>query len=548
MKNIIIVIVLLSIFTSLAITSMIQKSGTPDEIAHQITSGVIMLKKGDLKYDTAHPPLARYIIAAPVVLFLNPKLPDKKQVWRVDDRAEFARDFFFKYNNQSKQMLFVSRLMVVMLGVLCGLLIFLWTKKLYGVKVALFSLFLYVLSPNILAHTRLATTDLAAAFFILLSCYAYWLFFKNSNKLNLILAGLCLGLAQLTKFSALILYPIFTLLFFIYLPKVNRAKRKKLFLGTAAIFFLSIIIIWAGYGFSREPLLKDAMRQQEKLELIDSKLAVLLPVWNDDIREKINSFLLNEPIPCSEYILGILGLIRHNKIGHGTYFLGKHSGEANILYFPVAFLIKTPIPLILLLIIGIFVLVKNRFTINEYFLILPPAIYFSIAIFSNIQIGLRHILPIYPFLFIIAASSLYMFRYKAFKLVISVLCLWYVVSSFAIWPDYLSYFNESIGRADNGWRYLADSNIDWGQDLPALSRYMADNEIEEVTMKYFGQDAPDRYGIDFKEFETEDFQNPQEEVYAISVNSVTSIDWARNRRPTAKAGKSIFIYDLRNRE
>ncbi len=107
MKNTLLVILLLSVFAIMAITSIMHKSGTCDEIAHHIPAGVVFLEKGDLKMSTESPPLPKYIIAAPVVFFLKPALPEDKQIWRNQDRAIFSRDFFFKYNNNPKKMLLV---------------------------------------------------------------------------------------------------------------------------------------------------------------------------------------------------------------------------------------------------------------------------------------------------------------------------------------------------------------------------------------------------------------------------------------------------------
>jgi hypothetical protein len=241
-----------------------------------------------------------------------------------------------------------------------------------------------------------------------------------------------------------------------------------------------------------------------------------------------------------------LGIIKHNEEGHTRYFLGHWSNQGNIFYFIVAFFIKTPIPLILLLIYGIFTVHKSILPLDRYFLIIPPLIYFITALFSNLQIGVRHLLPIYPFIFILAASSVYLLKGKFFKTVFTILCIWYIASSFFIWPHYLSYFNEFVGGSNNGWKYLRDSNLDWGQDLPSLTKYLKRKNINEVTLEYFGEDDPLVYGINFKKIISSDLIKPENKVYAISVQYLDSIKWAKNIKPTAKAGYSIFIYDFRN--
>ncbi len=545
MKNIILPILLLFVFIVLAVSSMLQKSGTCDEIAHHIPAGVIFLTKGDLKMDTSQPPLSRYIVAAPVVFLLKPHMPDDRQQWRREDRGAFGRDFFFKYNNQARKMLFVSRLIIVLIGVLCAVVLFIWSRQLYGGLTALLSLFLYCFSPNILAHSRLATTDMVATFFILLSFYTFWRFVNNSNTKNLILSGICLGLAQLSKYSTLILYPIFLILFTIALPKIERIRGKEIFLKILLVFLISIIVVWAGYGFRAEPILKDTLRAEEKLEFINTKAEGLLPFWDAKLESKLENFLISFPMPLGEYIIGVLGTLRHSCEGHPTYFLGRWSSKGNILYFIIAFLIKTPIPTLLFLLTGLFISIKKKLSINEYFLILPAFIYFMVALPTNLQIGLRHILPIYPFCIIIAARSVYLLRYRFFKFIIPAFCLWYLFCSLSIWPNYLSYFNEFIGGPRNGWKYLRDSNIDWGQDLPALSKYMAENDIKEITLEYFGQDNPAAYGINFKKFKENELQQPEDKVYAISAHYLEHIYWSKNYAPAVTAGYSMFIYDFR---
>ena len=224
------------------------------------------------------------------------------------------------------------------------------------------------------------------------------------------------------------------------------------------------------------------MLAEEKLQFANSVAEKFLPFWNENLKNKFEDFLMNFPMPLGEHIIGILGVLRHSYEGHRTYFLGKWSSKGNMLYFPAAFLIKTPIPTILFLITALFISIKKKFSFDEYFLVIPISVYFVAALFSNLQVGLRHILPIYTLCFIIAARSIYLLRYKFFKTIVPVLCVWYLFSSITIWPNYLSYFNEFIVGPDNGWKYLRDSNIDWGQDLPALSRYMTENSIKELTL------------------------------------------------------------------
>ena len=530
-----IVAALLLIFIILVISSMRRHSGTCDEIAHHIPVGVILWEKGDLKMDTSQPPLSRYIMAMPVVLFLKPNLPDDKAVWRTEDRSVFGKDFFFKYNQNSQQILFWARLAILLVGIFGAFILFAWAKSLYGLNSALLALFFYCFSVETIAHSGLATTDMASACFILFSLYSFWRFLNKPHWFNLILAAIALGLAQLSKYTAVILYIFYAA--FIFTKKEERISLKIFFL-----FLISFLKIWAGYGFSFSPLLKDALRSPEKIQLIANVLTKIPGISYS----RLEYLLFNLPVPLGEHLLGVLGVVRHGQLGHGTYFLGVHSGFGSKFYFLVSFLIKTQLPLLAFFLMGAYSGLKDKLTQKSTgYILSAAAIFFIMASLSNLKLGHRYILLIYPLIFIIAGKSAEWFRVKNLRLWLAVTLAWYALAAILVWPNHLSYFNESIGGPDNGWKYLRDSNIDWGQDLPQLAAYLRKNNLREITLDYFGQDKPEVYGIQWLPLsEAEKFQ-PQKKVYAISVNLIDGPGWAKNIKPTAKAGKSIFIYDLR---
>jgi len=546
MKHKIAAIILIFIFCLLAISSMLQKSGTCDEIAHHIPVGYLLLTKWDFKMDTSQPPLPRYISALPLKLFMQLNIPQKRSDWRIEDRSSFGRDFFFKYNENPRKILFFSRTMVAIIALLCGLLLFIWTKKLYGQNCALLALFFYSLSPNILAHARLATTDMITTFFMLLCFYVFWLFIKKHSIKHAILVGICLGIAQLSKFTLILLYPLFLVLSGLKLIGME-SEEKKIFVKYILIsFVISILILWAGYRFDLDPILKNAMRVEEKLVIAYNLFSRLFP-QSGNLSQAVDIILLRTPCPLGAWILGILGFLRHGYEGHGQFFCGNWTSHGNPLYFIVAFLIKTPIPAIVLFFAGLTIGIRKKLRYKEWFLAFPVALLFTIASFSKLQLGLRYILPIYPFIFIIIskASNHLLKERLPIKIIAITLLIWYAVSSLSIYPDYLSYFNESIGGPDNGYKYLRDSNIDWGQDLPSLSAYLKNNKIDEVVLEYFGQDDPHFYGINFSNFSLDDYNNPSNKVYAISAHYLEHARWTKEYNPTQRAGRSIFIYDFR---
>ena len=180
-KNIIVIIsvvFLLSLFFVMAISSIWpgRKSATCDELAHHIPVGYVLLDKGDYKMDPSHPPLSRYIVALPLKLFMDLYVPDQSSAWRRADRSEFGKDFFYKYNKNSEKILFLSRIAVIMTGILCAGILFIWTRSLFGRNVALFALLLYCFSPNILAHIQVGYDGYDSHMFYF-SCSSYVLVF-----------------------------------------------------------------------------------------------------------------------------------------------------------------------------------------------------------------------------------------------------------------------------------------------------------------------------------------------------------------------------------
>lgn len=533
------VFALLLVFAAVAVSiaSPKVKSATCDELAHHIPVGFVLLTKGDFGMDPSQPPLPRYLAALPLKLFMDLKMPADKNEWRREDRSTFGKDFFYKYNSDPDAILFASRLAIVAVGILCGIILFVWAKALYGAMAALLSLFLYSLCPNILSNTSLATTDMTAACSMLLAIAAFWYYVSRPTIGMMCLAGIALGLAELSKYTNLLLYPLFLLLLLFELPSAKAGhERKIIILRFLGIILISVLVVWAGYGFEVSPILKDAMRVDEKLAMIH-KIA----------GTRLDNFLLNTPVPLGAHIIGILGVIRHGQEGHSTFFCGTWSGHGNPLYFALAFLIKTPIPAIIFIFTGL-IMSLRRIGRNERFLIISIAFFFITASLSKLQLGLRHILPIYPLCFILAGKTVDLFGKKIVRALAVLFMAWYLVIAVHVWPDYLSYFNEFVGGPGNGYKYLRDSNIDWGQDLPALANYLKKNGIDKVRLLYFGTADPARYGITYTPISPAEMDVLSPGVYAISVHKIDTVKWAKEREPAAKIGFSIYVYDLREKE
>jgi hypothetical protein len=259
-------------------------------------------------------------------------------------------------------------------------------------------------------------------------------------------------------------------------------------------------------------------------------------------------------------------LQRYAQRGAPAFLMGQHSAMGWWYYFLVAFAIKTPLPTLVLAAAVLWVALFRhgaRVTSHgragversEYVLYVPIAAFFASAVFGSLNIGYRHILPVLPFLFVGVSQVATWARRRWVQVALVALGLWYALGSARIYPHYLAYFNEIVGGPDNGYKYLVDSNLDWGQDLKNLKAYMDAHAISAVHLAYFGSAYPSYYGIAALPFLPEkppDLETRQPTLYAISatylqggyLGDVNAFRWLHEYQPMTKIGYSIFLYRL----
>lgn len=536
---------LLGLMSVLMVSSARQKSPTMDEQNH-IARGYAYLRTGDLRLNLDHPPLINSLSAAPLLLLPDLKLLTDSPTWEQAHTIAFATQFLWHGDHDADQILLLARLPIILLAILLGCFVFRWTKELHGPLAGLLALGLYVFDPNILAHGRLTTTDLGVTCFLFVAVYCFWRWLNRRGKSSstwsrLAAAGLTLGLALVSKYSALLLIPILALIGLVHILTSGQPMQRVRKLATSAGLMLALagLVVWAVYGFEVGPVVEGG---------------------------------ISAPIPT--YVRGLQGLFRHTEAGHPAFLRGDYFSTERWDYFPVAFAIKTPLPTLILLCLSLGWTVKQRAWRSAYPLLLPVLVYLATSISSQaLNIGYRHILPILPFLFVFAsgvARSLGL-RKLPRAAVGLLLVAWCIIASVRIHPHCLAYFNELVGGPDNGWRYLVDSNLDWGQDLKGLKRYIERaGIIEEVYLSWFGSTYPDAYGYDIPHRLLPSFiyypgqvvgvpfnpLRPAPGVYAISATNLQGVyfsdhdlfAWFRERQPVAKIGYSIFIYEVDHRE
>ena len=516
-----------------ALGSAAANSAAFDEPYH-LGAGYAYLRTGDVRLNSDHPPLIDAWVAAPLLL-LDPHLPLESSAWQQAEYGSFGDVFLWQANSGlALRMIWLGRLPNVALAILLGAAIFRWTSEVSDRLPALLALTLYVLDPGIVAHASLGTNDLGVAAMLFFATWTWWRWLERPSVVRLVVAGLLAGAACVSKYSGLVIGPVALLLALVHrpaegrLPRAPRLWRQRAagLIGVAAICGLTI---WAVYGFS-----------------------------------------MANGLPAPAFWKGIWFQGDRLINGQPTYALGRVWPNGVWFYYPLALLLKTPWPVLLLSGLGLLVLARRRALRVPGPFLLPMAIFAVAAEASALQLGHRFLLPLLPFACGLAGQAAVGIswplrrRRDAIRLVVvAALVLWLALDAVAIYPHHLSFFNSLAGGAANADRYLVDANLDWGQDLPALKATMQARHIPYVHLGYFGSAIPDLYGIrywpapGFLHFvggpESMAFNpyTPDPGWYAISRTSLrqglvlTHPDlyaYFRSRPPEARAGYSINLY------
>ena len=512
-------------------------SPTYDETMH-VAAGYSYLATGDFRLEPQNPPLIKELLALP--LFLGYRLPfnPDAQHWRDGDRYLIGQHFLYESTLSADRILFLTRIPNLVLGGALLALIGWWAYRLWGPRATVLALALTSLEPNLVAHSSLVTTDIGAALFIFLTVYLLWEYLRAPTWWMLSLVSSATGLALATKFSTILLIPLIPLLLGASLLIDPRARAVL-------------------------PVTKrQTLANFKVLEVTTPLFVVLLFVLTI---VSLAYFFQG----VSPWVSGLKRFIALAREGQPAFFWGEYSYVGWWNYFLVAFLIKTPLGSLLL--IGaslLFYRAGNSLGRREaIFILLPVIVIFVLTSQSKVNIGLRHILPVYPFLFVLASrfGTVRFRRQWLAPLLLGVPLLMTAVSAIRIAPHQLAYFNELVGGPGQGYRYLSDSNVDWGQDLKGVKAYMETENISIIYLSYFGTAPPAYYGIRYQYVPGSwplEWPPPHDtvpdtasrKILAISVTNLQDVGyhydplfrWLWLRKPVAKIGYSIFVYDLSN--
>lgn len=600
--------VIITVSVVLAVTSAWNDSVIVDEVPH-IGAGYSYLVKHDYRLNPEHPPLAKELAALPL-LFLNLNQSAFQQKFWTDDvngQWDFGRFLIFNSGNNADLIKHLVKLPMLIFFVLSVILIFKWSRKLYGDAGAYIALLIFSFSPTVIAHSRFVTTDMPALFGVLAATYFFLKYLDNPDRKNLIIASLIFGVALLLKFSTFLLVPYFLIAAFFWGLRKNFTFLVKMISRTILIFIIGfVVIVWPVYylsSYKYPPQRQRADTVQNLLSFGNKNLANVI-IWASD-----------KPIirAAGQYGLGLLMVNQRASGGNTTYFLGEVSNRGWHKYFPIVYFIKEPFSWWGLVILAALFLgwSRSRFVSNrksrildfgkqnrdrtnkpsrqslkrlwgwtsnhftEFAMILWLAIYWATSIRSNLNIGVRHLLPVFPFAIILVSGQISRIinwaraagpkALAAVMLTVSFFLSWQVLESTSIYPFYLTYFNQIVGGPSGGYRFVVDSNLDWGQDLLRLSRWVKQNNIPKVETDYFGWANPAYYmgssfiGLSADKYKNKDnfiAQNQSGGWMAVSAtflqNSVGPKErpntnnylWLQIEKPVTVIGNSIFVYKI----
>ncbi|OGN08899.1 MAG: hypothetical protein A3J46_02455 [Candidatus Yanofskybacteria bacterium RIFCSPHIGHO2_02_FULL_41_11] len=581
---------------TLAITSLWNDSFTVDEIPH-VGAGYSYITKGDFRLNPEHPPLAKDVAGFSLSLLSISQSAFSTQYWTGDVNGQwnFGRTLIYDRTNNVDVITRTAKTTMLIFFVLSALIIFRWTNELYGSgKSGLTALFLFAFSPTVLAHSRFVTTDMPALFGILLGTYFFIKFIRNPTRKSFWFAALAFGVAQLTKFSAVLLAPLFIFIIVAW-SMANSFSLKSftvLFIRSLILMALGIIlVVWPVYALHTINYPPERQRNDaaSNLATYGNRLFADPVVWASD-----------KPMirPLAQYAMGILMVNQRSAGGNTTFFLGEVRNYAWKYYFPVVYAIKEPLPFWLLTIAVLLYLAakmkipNSKFQIPnirrwiktyfvEFSMLLWIVMYWFLSIKANLNIGVRHLLPTYSFVYILLAGQIVKIIQNAklknssrlggipkfYILIFTFLILlgWYITENIRVYPYYLTYFNQLAGGSSGGYRYVVDSNLDWGQDLKRLAMWVEKNissaSEDKIYLDYFGWADQNYYLKDKfvwlsagKYKSTREFlaDNLDGGYIAVSAsfymgsreNPETSYAWLDSYKPIATIGNSIFVWHI----
>jgi len=540
--------------------SVRRESQTWDEANH-IFTGYRSWTHADFGLNPEHPPMLKLLASTPL-LWSKPKSPALEERYFKEDA--FLRGKEFLYQNDPDKILARTRTVAASLTLLAALVVFFGTREMFGRGAAFIALALLTFDPNLLAHGALITTDVGLACFMFLSVYLFYRFVKSPSALRLIMAGVAVGFVLAVKHTGFLVLPI---LFLLSLSEIifNVGDRKnigrdalKLLGSLVLITLIGCVVLWSFYRFRYEA-------RPDGLEM------------NPPLVEYVKGLKSSEAWPIStaarfrilpeSYLYGLVD-VRLTADYYTSYVLGRVYAHGVWFYFPVVFLIKSTPGVLGLFLLSLGIIATRRLKRRReiVFLVVPTIFYLLVAMTVGMNIGVRHILVLYVFLYVLigGASSSLIQGSRKWAYAVAVFLLVHAASSAMAFPNYIPYANEFWGGPSQTHKYLTDSNSDWGQQLKSVKKYLYQRGTQECWFLYFAEGVaePSYYGIPCKPLPTIStlWLNLPIEVPAsidgpvlISASNLSGVEFGPGAldpygqfkllKPTAVIDRGVFVFD-----
>ncbi|HET9835802.1 MAG TPA: glycosyltransferase family 39 protein [Rhodanobacteraceae bacterium] len=504
---------LLMLLFAIQIVSVVRQESLSWDEGDHIFAGYMAWKTHDYRYNPEHPPLMKALATLPL-LGLPLKVPADQQRYFKEEAYLDGRELLFHNPPYSVEALTLRvRLAVGIVALLLAALVFCAAWEMFGMGAGLLALALLTFDPNILAHSALVTTDIGVSCFLLAAVYTFYRYRKKPSISRLLVAAIAAGLALATKHSAILLIPMLGALallelFYPLAEQEVRASlpRRTLHLGGAliAIGAIALLVLWSFYGF------RYAARPGT-LQLTPSLVDYVKPL--SPLEAKGVLWLAHWHVLPEAYLYGLTD-VRSMANGMSSFIFGKVFEHGVAYYFPAVLTIKSTLGWLAATVLALVALATGR--LRQWraalFLLLPALVYFVVAMTSSLNIGARHILPVYVFLTLLAAGGCWAWVWRAgawsrpWAAVVAVLLCAHVGSSLRAYPNYMAYSNELWGGPMQTYKVLTDSNADWAQQLLAVKQYLDQRGIKQCWFAYFADPflRPADYGIPCKPMPTPD--------------------------------------------
>ncbi|MEO8096591.1 MAG: glycosyltransferase family 39 protein [Acidobacteriota bacterium] len=513
--------------------------GTYDEPWH-VVMGMEPLQYGSYTYEHQHPPLSRLAVAlGPYLDGARAPVHRTNVVDNIDEYYADGNAILYSSGGYWRNLT-LARIGTLPFFVLLCVITFLWARRWFSEATGWWALILITCCAPILGHAGLATIDVAGAAGMALALYIVLRWIETPSASWSVGLGLAVAFAFMTKLSAV---AFLGAAFLIGLPVAYwllwRKQGIPAIRNFAIVGFALLLALWVCFGFSTKRLI-DTWGPSPALDRALRDYPVLTtPV----------EFVMSMPLPLSEMVTGVRNVYRHDAAGHGSFLLGEYRTSGWWYFFPIVLAVKTPLGMLLLGVAGVASTLWDARVVPWQKLLTALFVLAILAVCmkSRLNLGVRHILAVYPLLAVLGgalAANVIRSR-RAITLIPVALVVWTVIDSVRAHPDYLAHFNELVGAHPEN--ILAESDLDWGQDLARLSHRLKDLNVDRIAIAYFGSALLER--ADLPTYRTLDPKQPTPGFVAISLHHRMmsrardgSYAWLDKYTPRERIGKSIDLF------